>query len=80
MYRRRRLRPRPAIERYDPPREVIENAKRIVTGAGMELGGVEYLVNERDGRALTRLLNLGVGRGCRACTPQNRHSLRPHRT
>ena len=38
------------IERYDPPREVIGNAKRIVTGAGMELGGVEYLVNERDGR------------------------------
>ncbi len=29
---------------------MIENAKRIVTGAGMELGGVEYLVNERDGR------------------------------
>ncbi len=38
------------IERYDPPREVVEDAKRIVAGAGMELGGVEYLVNERDGR------------------------------
>jgi len=27
------------IERYDPPREVVEDAKRIVAGAGMELGG-----------------------------------------
>jgi hypothetical protein len=37
------------IERYDPPAELIHDAKRIVAAAGMELGGVEYLVNERDG-------------------------------
>jgi hypothetical protein len=37
------------IEGYDPPEELIEEAKRIVAAAGMELGGVEYLVNERDG-------------------------------
>jgi hypothetical protein len=37
------------IERYDPPEELIEDAKRIVAAAGMDLGGVEYLVNERDG-------------------------------
>ena len=37
------------IESYDPPAELIEDAKRIVSGAGMELGGVEYLVDERDG-------------------------------
>jgi hypothetical protein len=37
------------IEAYDPPGELIEDAKRIVSAAGMELGGVEYLVNERDG-------------------------------
>jgi hypothetical protein len=37
------------IERYEPPEELIEDAKRIVAAAGMELGGVEYLVNERDG-------------------------------
>jgi hypothetical protein len=37
------------IERYDPPENLIEDAKRIVAAAGMELGGVEYLVNERDG-------------------------------
>jgi hypothetical protein len=38
------------IERFDPPKDVIEDAKRIVAAAGMELGGVEYLVNARDGR------------------------------
>jgi D-alanine-D-alanine ligase-like ATP-grasp enzyme len=37
------------IESYDPPRELIEDARRIVSAAGMELGGVEYLVNQRDG-------------------------------
>jgi glutathione synthase/RimK-type ligase-like ATP-grasp enzyme len=38
------------IERFDPPNDVIEDAKRILAAAGMELGGVEYLVNARDGR------------------------------
>jgi Carbamoyl-phosphate synthase L chain, ATP binding domain len=37
------------IERFDPPPEVVEDAKRIVAAAGMDLGGVEYLVNARDG-------------------------------
>ena len=37
------------IEAYDPPDELVEQAKRIVAAAGMELGGVEYLVDERDG-------------------------------
>jgi hypothetical protein len=33
------------IERYEPPAELIEDAKRIVAAAGMDLGGVEYLVH-----------------------------------
>jgi hypothetical protein len=37
------------IERFDPPPDVIDDAKRIVQAAGMDLGGVEYLVNARDG-------------------------------
>jgi hypothetical protein len=37
------------IERFDPPFELVEDAKRILAAAGMELGGVEYLVNARDG-------------------------------
>lgn len=38
------------IERFDPPDGIVEQAKGIVAAAGMELGGVEYLVNARDGR------------------------------
>ena len=38
------------VEGYDPPENVIEEAKRIVAAAGMDLGGVEYLVNARDGQ------------------------------
>jgi hypothetical protein len=37
------------IERFDPPEELVEDAKRIVAAADMDLGGVEYLVNARDG-------------------------------
>jgi len=37
------------IERFEPPSEVVEDAKRIIQAAGMELGGVEYLVDARDG-------------------------------
>ncbi len=38
------------IEAYQPPSPVIDDAKRIVAAAGMDLGGVEYLVNARDGQ------------------------------
>ena len=37
------------VEGFDPPPEVIEDAKRLVAAAGMDLGGVEYLVDARDG-------------------------------
>ena len=37
------------IEAYEPPTDVVENAKRIVAAAGMDLAGVEYVVDERDG-------------------------------
>lgn len=39
------------IEGFDPPAPVVEDALRIVAAAGMDLGGVEYLVNSRTGRA-----------------------------
>ncbi len=38
------------VERYDPPAETIDDAIRILDAAGMDLGGVEYLVNARTGR------------------------------
>ena len=39
------------IESFEPPAAVVEDAKRIIAAAGMDLGGVEYLVNERTGKA-----------------------------
>ena len=38
------------IEAFDPPAAVVDDAQRIVAAAGMDLGGVEYLVNARTGR------------------------------
>jgi len=37
------------IEAYDPPDDVVADAKRIVAAAGMHVAGVEYVVDERDG-------------------------------
>jgi hypothetical protein len=37
------------VEGFDPPAAVVEDAKRIVAAAGLDLGGVEYLVNARTG-------------------------------
>jgi hypothetical protein len=39
------------IERYEPPGEIVDDAKRIVAAAGIDVGGVEYLVDARDGEA-----------------------------
>jgi hypothetical protein len=38
------------VEGYTPPREVIEAAERIMQTAGIEVGGVEYIIDDRDGR------------------------------
>jgi hypothetical protein len=39
------------VESYEPPAEAIDDAIRILAAAGMDLGGVEYLVNARTGKA-----------------------------
>ena len=39
------------IEAHDPPAELVEHARRLVAAAGMDVGGVEYLVSVRDGEA-----------------------------
>jgi ribosomal protein S6-L-glutamate ligase RimK-like protein len=38
------------VEAYTPPPQVIEAVKRMTTAAHIEVGGVEYLVNDRDGQ------------------------------
>ncbi len=38
------------VEGFTPPTEVIDDVKRIMAAASIEVGGVEYLVNSRDGQ------------------------------
>lgn len=35
---------------YTPPRQVVEDVKRIAAAAQIDVGGVEYLINSRDGQ------------------------------
>jgi biotin carboxylase len=37
---------------YTPPQEVISAVERIMETAGIEVGGVEYVIDDRDGRLL----------------------------
>jgi hypothetical protein len=37
------------IEGYTPPPEIIATVERITAAANIEVGGVEYLINDRDG-------------------------------
>lgn len=37
------------VEGFTPPQSVIETVRRITRAANIEVGGVEYLVNDRDG-------------------------------
>ena len=37
------------VEAYTPPDDVIDDVLRITSAANIEVGGVEYLVNTRDG-------------------------------
>lgn len=41
---------RSLVEGYTPPPEIIETVKRLTREANVEVGGVEYLVNDRDGQ------------------------------
>lgn len=37
------------IERFQPPPEVVAAVERIAVAAGMDVGGIEYMVDDRDG-------------------------------
>ena len=39
-----------SVEAYEPPAEVIADVERIMHHAGIELGGVEYMTDDRDGQ------------------------------
>jgi hypothetical protein len=38
------------VEGYTPPPEVIEACERIMQTAGIDVGGIEYMIDDRDGR------------------------------
>src|SRR5258708_36837419 len=40
------------VEGYEPPRQVIDDVERIVELASVEVGGIEYVVDDRTGRQL----------------------------
>ena len=40
------------IEPFTPPAEIIETVEQIVAAAGIDVGGLEYMTDDRDGRVL----------------------------
>ncbi|RFM29079.1 ATP-grasp domain-containing protein [Deminuibacter soli] len=40
------------VEAYTPPAEVIRNIETIVQNAGIDVGGIEYIIDDRDGEIL----------------------------
>lgn len=36
------------VEGYEPPRPVVEAVERIMAAAGIEVGGIEYMIDARD--------------------------------
>lgn len=38
------------VEGYEPPRPVIDAVERIMAAAGIEVGGIEYMIDARDGQ------------------------------
>jgi len=40
------------VEGYEPPRHVIDEVERIMDVSGIEVGGIEYVIDDRTGRHL----------------------------
>lgn len=38
------------VERYMPPDEVVDACEEIMLAAGIDVGGIEYMIDDRDGR------------------------------
>ncbi|HCT62125.1 MULTISPECIES: ATP-dependent carboxylate-amine ligase [Acidobacterium] len=41
-----------SVEGYTPPPQVVADVERIMAHAGIELGGIEYITDDRDGQRL----------------------------
>jgi glutathione synthase/RimK-type ligase-like ATP-grasp enzyme len=39
------------VEGYTPPPEIIEDVEKIAERVGLDIGGIEYLIDDRDGKA-----------------------------
>lgn len=37
------------VENYTPPQEVIDAVEAIIQGCGIDVGGIEYMIDDRDG-------------------------------
>jgi predicted ATP-grasp superfamily ATP-dependent carboligase len=40
------------VEGYNPPKRVIDDVERIMQTAGIEVGGIEYVIDDRNGNLL----------------------------
>ncbi len=40
------------VEAFTPPRDAIADVERIMAAAGISLGGIEYMIDDRDGQRL----------------------------
>lgn len=40
------------VEAFEPPTQVIEAVERIIKSAHIDVGGIEYIVDDRDGKVL----------------------------
>jgi len=39
------------VEGYTPPDDIVDTVERIMSASGIEIGGVEYMIDARDGRS-----------------------------
>jgi len=40
------------VEAFTPSKEIIDNIEKIVQESGIDVGGIEYIIDDRDGRVL----------------------------
>src|SRR5207248_1359215 len=66
------------VEAYTPPPEIIADVERIMQRAGIEVGGVEYIVDDRDGRLYYYDINALSNFVAAGCLVHRRRARRGH--